>query len=199
MQKTISYFAMPISPWTYLGHDKLRAIALRAHARIELKIMDLGQIFPATGGLPLAQRSPQRQAYRLQELARWQQTTGLPLNIHPQYFPANPVLASLITLHLRDTVSTEAALDFLGAALKAIWAQEKNIADENVLTHLLQELGHLPSLLSAAQSDANRAAFAADTAQALANNVFGAPSYIVDQQLFWGQDRLDFVEKQLSL
>lgn len=199
MQKTITYFAMPISPWTYLGHEKLRSIATKAGALIELKVMDLGQVFAVSGGLPLAQRPAQRQAYRLQELARWGEATGLPLNIEPKFFPANPSIAALITLHLRDTVSTMAALDFLGAALKAVWAQERNIADEAVLEALLVEHGLAPQLVSEAQNDAARAAYAADTAAAIAAHIFGAPSYVLDQQLFWGQDRLDFVERQLAL
>lgn len=199
MQKTITYFAMPISPWTYLGHEKLRSIAAKAGAKIELKMMDLGQVFATSGGLPLPQRSPQRQAYRLTELTRWQQVTGLPLNIHPKFFPANPLLATLVTLHLRDTVSTEAALDFLGAVLKAVWGQERNIADESVLSAMLADFGLSPDVVAQAQSDTTRAAYAADTAAALAANVFGAPSYVVDEQLFWGQDRLDFLERQLTL
>jgi 2-hydroxychromene-2-carboxylate isomerase len=199
MQKTITYFAMPISPWTYLGHEKLRTIAAKANARIELKVMDLGQVFAISGGLPLAQRPAQRQAYRLQELARWRDVTGLALNIEPQFFPANPSLAALITVHVRDTVNTSAALDFLGAALKAVWAQERNIADETVLAALLTEVGLASTFVVEAQNDHTRAAYAADTAAAIAAHVFGAPSYLLDKQLFWGQDRLDFVERQLSL
>ncbi len=199
MQKIITYYAMPISPWTYLGHDRLRSIATKAGARIELKMMDLGQVFAISGGLPLGQRSAQRQAYRLHELTRWQVVTGLPLNIHPHFFPANPALATLITVHLRDTVSTHAALDFLGAVLKAVWAQERNIADEAVLAALLTEVGLEANMVTTAQNDTTRAAYAADTAAAIAAQVFGAPSFVVDNQLFWGQDRLDFVERQLAL
>jgi 2-hydroxychromene-2-carboxylate isomerase len=76
--KKITYYAMPISPWTYLGHQRLCDIASKANATIELKMMDLGQVFSVSGGLPLGQRSAQRQAYRLQELARWRDELKLP-------------------------------------------------------------------------------------------------------------------------
>jgi 2-hydroxychromene-2-carboxylate isomerase len=197
MKKT-TYYAMPISPWTYLGHERFRAIAAAAGAQVSLKIMDLGQVFAVSGGLPLPQRPVQRQAYRLQELARWRECLKLPLTLQPKFFPANPVAASLITLHLRDTVGTPAALDFLGAVLTATWANELNIADETVLAALLRAQGLDAGLAQTGQNDASRAALATDTADAIAAQVFGSPSYTVGDQLFWGQDRLDFVERALA-
>lgn len=196
--KTITYYAMPISPWTYLGHQRFCDMATQAGASVELKMMDLGQVFAISGGLPLPQRSPQRQAYRLQELARWRDELKLPLNIHPKYFPANPLSATLITLHLRDTMSTAAALSFLGAVLKAVWADELNIADDVVLTALLIQQGLDANHLQAAQNDATRAAYAKDTQDAMDAHIFGAPTFQIDDQMYWGQDRLNFVEKHLA-
>jgi 2-hydroxychromene-2-carboxylate isomerase len=196
--KTVTYYAMPISPWTYLGHQRFCDMAAKAGARVELKMMDLGQVFSVSGGLPLGQRSAQRQAYRLQELARWRDALKLPLTVHPKFFPANGMVATLITLHLRDTVSTAAALGFLGAVLKAVWTDEQNIADEAVLAQLLTAQGLDTGLVSAAQNDAIKAAYAKDTADAIAAGVFGSPSYVLGDQLYWGQDRLNFVESQLA-
>ncbi len=196
--KKITYYAMPISPWTYLGHQRFCDMAAKAGANIELKMMDLGQVFSVSGGLPLGQRSAQRQAYRLQELARWRDSLKLPLTVQPQFFPANGLLATLITLHVRDTVSTAAALGFLGAVLKAVWADEQNIADEAVLAQLLTAQGLDAGLVTTAQNDAAQAAYAKDTADAIAAGVFGSPSYLIGNQLFWGQDRLQFVESALA-
>jgi 2-hydroxychromene-2-carboxylate isomerase len=196
--KKITYYAMPISPWTYLGHQRLCDMAAKAGSSVELKMMDLGQVFSVSGGLPLGQRSAQRQAYRLQELARWRDELRLPLTIHPKYFPANGMVATLITLHLRDTVSAAAALNFLGAVLKAVWVDEENIADEAVLAKLLSAQGLDSSLISAAQNDMTKAAYAKDTADAIAAGVFGSPSYLIDDQIYWGQDRLNFVESALA-
>jgi 2-hydroxychromene-2-carboxylate isomerase len=196
--KTITYYAMPISPWTYLGHQRFCDMAAKAGAEVELKMMDLGQVFSVSGGLPLSQRSAQRQAYRLQELARWRGRLKLPLTIQPQFFPANGMVATLITLHLRDTVSTTAALKFLGAVLVAVWVDEQNIADEAVLAQLLTTQGLDTGLVTAAQNDTAKAAFAKDTADAIAAGVFGSPTYVLGDQLYWGQDRLNFVERHLA-
>ena len=84
MAKMIDYFTTPLSPWTYLGHDRFVAIAARHGASVRVLPMDLGKVFPVSGGLPLAKRAPQRQAYRLVELARWRDYLGLPLNLQPR-------------------------------------------------------------------------------------------------------------------
>jgi 2-hydroxychromene-2-carboxylate isomerase len=196
--KKITYYAMPISPWTYLGHQRFCDMAAKAGASVELKMMDLGQVFAISGGLPLPQRSAQRQAYRLQELARWRDELKLALTIQPKFFPTNALNATLITLHLRDTVSTAAALGFLGAVLKAVWADELNIADDAVLSALLTQQSLSADLLHAAQNDATKTAYAKDTQDAMSAQVFGAPTYLLDDQLYWGQDRLNFVEKHLA-
>jgi 2-hydroxychromene-2-carboxylate isomerase len=196
--KSITYYAMPLSPWTYLGHQRFCDLAAKAGARVELKMMDLGQVFAVSGGLPLGQRSQQRQAYRLQELARWRELLQLPLNSHPKYFPANGMAATLIVLHLRDTVSTAAALGFLGAVLKAVWAQDLNIADDAVLAQLLTAQGLDSALVQAAHNDASIAAYHQDTQDAIAAGVFGSPTYVIGDQLYWGQDRLNFVESALA-
>jgi carboxymethylenebutenolidase len=107
------------------------------------------------------------------------------------------MLATLITLHLRDTLSTAAALGFLGAVLKAVWTDEQNIADDAVLAQLLSAQGLDAGLVNAAQNDAAKAAYAKDTADAIAAGVFGSPSYVIGEQIYWGQDRLNFVESAL--
>ena len=89
MSLTIDYFLAPQSPWTYFGHARLTAMAAQAGATLRIKPMDLGgQVFPVTGGLPVGQRSPQRQAYRLVELRRFADHLKLPLNLHPRFFRA---------------------------------------------------------------------------------------------------------------
>ncbi len=196
--KKVTYYAMPISPWTYLGHQRFCDMAAKAGAAVELKMIDLGQVFSVSGGLPLGQRSAQRQAYRLQELARWRDELKVPLTVHPKFFPANGMVATLITLHLRDTVSTDAALTFLGAVLKTVWKNEQNIADDAVLAQLLTAQDLDAGLVTAAQNDTAKAAYAKDTADAIAADIFGSPTYVIDDQIYWGQDRLNFVERHLA-
>ena len=198
MTHSVDYYAVAISPWTYLGHERFCAIARAAGATVNLKMMDLGAVFVQSGGLPLKQRAPQRQAYRLQELARWSAHLNIPMNVQPKYFPADTSLASAVTVHLRDTVSTDAALRFLGSVTKAVWADELNIAERSTVEKLLVQQGYSAALIDLSQNNATADAIKADTDAALQAQVFGAPSFVIGDQLYWGQDRLDFVKQALS-
>lgn len=106
MSQTIDYFLVPNSPWTYLGHERFAALAARAGAEVRFKPMDLAQVFPVSGGLPLGQRAPQRQAYRLMELKRFSESLDMPLTIHPAFFPvAADAATKLLLPHICSTVS----------------------------------------------------------------------------------------------
>ena len=199
MRPTIEYFLVPNSPWTYLGHERLRAIAARAGAVIEPLPFDLGgQVFPISGGLPLAKRAPQRQAYRLVELQRFSGHLKVAMNLQPRFFPVNADLASraIVAVHLAD--GPERALDFAGAAMRAVWAEERNLADPDVLAAALAEQGLPAQRLADASMPVVEQRFQANTARAIERQVFGAPSYVIGGELFWGQDRLDFVERKLA-
>ena len=198
MNLTVDYFVAPMSPYAYLGHARLLAIAKAAGAAVRLLPMDLGKVFPVSGGLPLAKRAPQRQAYRLLELKRFSEWLGLPLNLQPKYFPVagDDAARLIVAVDLAD--GTEAALSLTGALLGAVWAQERNIADEAVLSALLAELGLPAERLVASRSPAVQQHYEACTQQAIDAGVFGAPSYVIEGELFWGQDRLDFVQRRLA-
>ncbi|MDQ2990816.1 MAG: DsbA family protein, partial [Pseudomonadota bacterium] len=133
MSKTIQYFLAPHSPWTYLGHDRFVAIAKAAGAQVDIKPFDLGKVFGTSGGLPLAKRAPQRQAYRLLELARWSEQLGLPLNAQPTFFPIPPDPAAKLIIAARTSLGADAALDVAGAVMRALWADDWNIADDDSL------------------------------------------------------------------
>src|SRR6202171_3170711 len=90
MAKLVDYYFTPVSPYTYLGHERFLEIAARHGATIAVKPVDYGRIFPVSGGLPLKQRAPQRQAYRLIELERWSKHLGKPFNVKPKFFPVSP-------------------------------------------------------------------------------------------------------------
>jgi 2-hydroxychromene-2-carboxylate isomerase len=197
MAETIDYYFTPISPWAYLGSQRFEDIVRRHGVRVRVKPVDYGTIFPATGGLPLAKRAPARQAYRLQELARWRTYLGVPLTLQPRHFPVPDALAS-------GTILAAAALghDALGLAhalLRALWAEERDISDEATVAEIAAGLGLGGSALVAhARSPEVAATFAAATQEALARGVFGAPTYAVGEALFWGQDRLNFLDRVLA-
>jgi carboxymethylenebutenolidase len=157
-----------------------------------------GKVFPISGGLPLGQRAPQRQAYRLLELQRFSQHLNLPLNIKPKYFPVGGDDSARLIIATDLAQGPQAAMQITGAILAACWAQERNMADDKVLTELLQEQNLPVSLMTQSRSQAVQVRYETYTQAAIDAGVFGAPSYVVDGELFWGQDRLDFVERALA-
>ena len=199
MTTTIDYYLAPQSPWTYLGHERFVRIAAAAGATVHVLPMDLGgKVFPVSGGLPLGQRAPQRQAYRLVELARFRDALGLPLNIKPRYFPVAGDDAARLIIAVDAADGRAAALHIAGAVLAAVWAQERNIADATTLAELLAECGLPAGRLEASRSPEVQARYERNTQQAIDAGVFGSPSYVIDGEIFWGQDRLDFVERRLA-
>src|ERR1700675_3453118 len=129
MAKLIDYYFTPISPYTYLGHERFLEIAARHGATVAVKPVDYGRIFPVSGGLPLKQRAPQRQAYRLTELERWSKHLDKALNVKPKFFPVSPDAAAkwIIAAQARGAAD---ALRLAGALLRAVWAEERDISDE---------------------------------------------------------------------
>ncbi|MBN8494248.1 MAG: 2-hydroxychromene-2-carboxylate isomerase [Burkholderiales bacterium] len=194
----VDYYFAPQSPWTYLGHARFQAIAARSGAAIRVRPVDLGKIFPLTGGLPLPQRAPARQAYRLVELKRWADALGLPLHLHPSFFPVPGDAAARLILAVDAAHGSDVAMDLSGRVLRAVWAEQRNINDAATLAALLSEAGLPVDALAVAGTPPVQQRYEEATQQALQAGVFGAPSYVVDGELFWGQDRLDFLERRLQ-
>ncbi|MEO8280983.1 MAG: 2-hydroxychromene-2-carboxylate isomerase [Ideonella sp.] len=199
MTKTVDYYIAPQSPFVYLGHERFMKILAETGARARLMPVDLGgKIFPASGGLPLPKRAPQRQAYRLLELRRFSAWLGLPMHIEPKFFPVAGDDAARLLIAVDRSDGIEAALKLLGAIARAVWAEQCNIADPAVLGELLHAQGLPPERLAALKDPQMQQAYEDFTRQALDAGVFGAPSFVIDGELFWGQDRLDFVARKLA-
>jgi len=198
MSRTIDYYFAAQSPWTYLGHDRFVALA-RAHgATVRVLPADYGAIFPVSGGLPLGKRAPQRQAYRLVELRRFSEALGVPMNIQPKFFPVAGDDASRLIIAVDIEAGSDAALALCGAVFRACWLQERDIANADVLAELLARQGLPAQCLERSRAPEVLARYARNTQQAIDAGVFGAPSYVIDGEIFWGQDRLDFVERKLK-
>ena len=199
MSLQIDYYLAPQSPYTYLGHLRFWDIARAAGASIKVMPVDLGgKVFPVSGGLPLGKRAPQHQAYRLLELRRFSEWLHVPMNIEPTYFPvpADDAARLIIAVDLHD--GTHAAMSLTDSILRAVWEQDRNIADEAVLAALLVERELPAKRLEMAHSQTVQERYEADSQAAVEAGVFGAPSYVVEGEIFWGQDRLDFLERRLK-
>ena len=198
MRRTLDYYFAPQSPWMYLGHARLTEMLQRTNTEVRVRPVDFGHIFSVSGGLPLPQRAPQRQAYRLVELRRFSEALGVPLNPQPRHFPLPGDPSALLITAVATHDGAAAAMRLTGAIGQAIWAQERNMADATELAAVLSECGLDAQRLAQAQDADNKALYAQHTREAVDAGVFGAPSYVVHGEIFWGQDRLDFVERRLT-
>lgn len=193
----IDYYFTVLSPWAYLAGDRMERIAAKHGATVTYKPLDIMALFPRTGGQPLAERPPARQAYRLQELARWQKVTGMPLNPRPAHWPTNAAPASYAIIGAQAAGGGDVGA-LVQAVLRASWAEEKDIADDAVIKSCLASAGFDPaiadsSLLAGAET------YPRNLEDAVAAGVFGSPTYVVDgSEVFWGQDRLDMLDTFLA-
>lgn len=198
MNRPIDYYFAAQSPWAYLGHERFVQLLRRSRRDVRVLPVDFGRVFAASGGLPLPQRAPQRQAYRLLELRRFAERLEVPLNLQPKFFPVDGTPASLLITAVAQHDGAEAALRLAGAVLAACWREQRDIASEGTLAELLDECDLPAERLAEAHAADTRARYDAHTQAAIEAGVFGAPSYLVDGELFWGQDRLDFVARKLG-
>jgi 2-hydroxychromene-2-carboxylate isomerase len=199
MAKLVDYYFTPVSPYTYLGHQRFLEIAARHGATIAIKPVDYGRIFPASGGLPLKQRAPQRQAYRLIELERWSKHLGKALNVKPKFFPVSADMAARWIIAAQAGHGDADALRLTGALLRAVWAEERDISDQPTLASIAAGEQLDPARLAAGAASPDSAArYDALTQEAIDRQIFGAPTYVYRDEPFWGQDRLDFLDRALA-
>ena len=194
--KTIDYYFSVGSPWAYLGSARFSDMVRRHGTRVNVMPVDYTRVFAASGGTLYENRAPQRRNYRQVELARWRRRLGIPLTLEPRFSPVDRRPASYLVIVARRRQLP--VLELSHAILRAIWHEDRNIADWDTLGELADNAGFDGTALAAAARDPQVAAeYEKDTDRALARGVFGAPTYIIGDELFWGQDRLDFVEEKL--
>lgn len=192
----IEYFLATVSPYVYLAGTRLEEIAARHGASIAYKPLDPGALFPRTGGQVLADRHASRKAYRLQELRRQATKAGMALNLQPAFWPVNAAPSSYAIISAQRAGGGDLAGLIHGFA-RAVWAENRNIADDEVVQDILSAHGYDPKIadrgmLAAAET------YVAILEEAVARGVFGVPFYIVGDEMFWGQDRLGDLDLYLS-
>jgi len=193
----IEYYFTLVSPWTFLGDAAFRDIAQKNGADIRHIPVNMGRVFQATGGLPLAKRSDARKALRMQELKRWRAYRGLDLNLAPAHFPVPDQLAAGIVIAAQQTGADVG--DLCHAFMRAVWIEERDISDLETAIEIANACGLDGKLLSAAATNPSVSAiWERNTDAAIENGVMGAPFYIIGEHTLWGQDRLDFVENILT-
>lgn len=193
----IDYYFSTLSPFTYLAGTRLEDIAGRHGATITYKPIDIMALFPRTGGLPPGERHPSRNAYRAQDLPRQAKKAGMKLNPKPAHFPTNAAPSSYAVIAAQNAGGGHMGA-LVHGILRAVWAEERDIAQEDVIRSCLEEAGFDPGLADSGLL-AGAETYAANLEEAVAAGVFGSPFYIVDDgQMFWGQDRLEDLDMHLD-
>ena len=193
--KNIDYYFSVLSPFTYLAGARLESLANKHDCAISYKPFDIMTLFSMTGGLPPGKRHVSRQRYRLAELSRISQLNGMPIRLHPKFWPTDPVPASCCVINALTSPGDVGLL--VQEILASCWARDKDIAQRDVIRECLSASGFDPEIADADQSAA-KDAIARNTRQAEQSNVFGSPAYVLDCDVFWGQDRLDHLEAVLD-
>lgn len=192
----IDYFFSTLSPYAYLAGTRMEDVAAKNGATITYKPVDVVALFGRTGGTPPKERHPSRQQLRAQELTRQSKKLGMPINLQPSFWPTNGAPSSYAIIAAQNAGGGD-----LGALvhgfLRAVWAEDKDIAQDDVVRATLEAAGFDPALadsglLSGAET------YAANLEEAASRGVFGAPFYITDaDQRFWGQDRIEDLDLHL--
>jgi 2-hydroxychromene-2-carboxylate isomerase len=192
----IDFYFSTISPFTYLSGTRPAEVAARHGATIDYKPLDIMQLFARTGGTPPGQRHESRQAYRLQELRRGAAKADLPINLRPAHWPTNPAPSSYAFIAAQADGSGD-----LGALLhgitRACWAEERDIAEDDVIADCLEAAGFDRRLAtSGLMAGAER--YGRNLEEAVAAGAFGAPFFVVGEERFWGADRIDDLDAHLA-
>ncbi|MFM9888264.1 MAG: 2-hydroxychromene-2-carboxylate isomerase [Burkholderiales bacterium] len=191
------------SPWAYFAGPRLQDIVRRHHVKLTLKPFDFQEVVPRTGGIPIRMRPEPRRTYHALELDRWRKFLGMPLNLEPRFYPRDGKPAGwnkppgwmVIAAQLRG----DDAQRLSHALLRALWAEERDTSQPDVRRAIAIENDlDGEALLSAETSAEVQRLYRQYSAEAETLGIFGAPTYVLNGERFWGQDRLDFVDRALD-
>lgn len=192
----VDYYFATISPFTYLAGPQFERMVKDHDLTVTYKPLDIMALFARTGGVPPKDRHPNRQAYRLQDITRRAKIAGQPINVQPAFWPTNMAPSSYAIIAAQLEGGDVGGL--VNALTRACWAEERNIAEDDVIRDCLTKAGFDPNLADSGLLQGAET-YARNLEDAVASGVFGAPFFITeDDQRFWGQDRLDDLEKHLS-
>jgi 2-hydroxychromene-2-carboxylate isomerase len=197
MPRAIDYWFTLASPWAFLGHQAFLDLARAQGVTVRHKPVDLGEVFPHTGGLPLPKRHPARQRYRILELQRWREARGIALKINPKHWPFPAATANRAIVALAQSGADPGR--YTRRAFEGVWVEDRDLSQDETLVTLLEECGHDGAkILASAKSDAIGAIYSGHAQEAVEANVIGSPCYVLDGEVFWGQDRLGLLESALE-
>ncbi|MEQ3707842.1 MAG: 2-hydroxychromene-2-carboxylate isomerase [Tateyamaria sp.] len=193
----IDYYFATLSPYTYLAGTRFEDVVAKHGATVTYKPLDIMALFSRTGGTPPKDRHPNRVEYRAQELPRQAKKLGMPLNLKPAHWPTNAAPSSYAIIAAQNAGGGDLGM-LVHSVLRAVWAEEKDIAEDSVIKACLESAG-FDSALADSGLLAGAETYARNLEEAVDNGAFGAPFYVVDDgQRFWGQDKIEELDMHLS-
>ena len=197
MSRSIDYWFTLASPWAFLGHQAFLDLTRGHGVTVRYKPVPVADVFPHTGGLPLPKRHPARQRYRILELQRWREARGVALKIQPKHWPFNAGLANRTIVAIAESGADPGR--YTQRAFEGVWVNDEDLGQDDKLVALINESGHDGAkMLADAKSDAVGAIYAKSAEDAVAGTIIGSPCYVLDGEVFWGQDRLGLLESALK-
>ncbi|WP_319530709.1 2-hydroxychromene-2-carboxylate isomerase [uncultured Cohaesibacter sp.] len=192
----VDYYFSAMSSFAYVGNAAFHAMAKRLSLDVTYRPVKLGEVFARSGGVAVKDRDPARLRNRLLELKRWKLHHGLEMNVEPKFFPTDPTLADLSIIAVQEAGGDAAAL--ITAIMRKLWVEEQNIAERDVIAACLDACGEdREAVLKAADSDAIKAIYAANTERGLEVDIIGSPCVVYQGEAFWGQDRFFMAEEAI--
>ncbi|MEM8591577.1 MAG: 2-hydroxychromene-2-carboxylate isomerase [Pseudomonadota bacterium] len=193
----IDYYFATISPYTYLAGTRMEAVAKKHGATVTYKPLDIITLFSRTGGTAPKDRHPARQEYRAQELVRQAERLGMPFNLQPAHWPTNPAPSSYAFIAASKAGGGDLG-ELAASFTRACWAEEKDVAQDDVIRDCLSSAGFDAALADSGMLQGAEI-YTQNLEDAVNAGAFGAPFYITDDGArFWGQDRIDDLDRHLS-
>ncbi|MCY4429328.1 MAG: 2-hydroxychromene-2-carboxylate isomerase [Rhodospirillales bacterium] len=194
MARPIEFFLALTSPWTYLATPRVRALATEYNLELRFRPFDIFSVFQRNGIKAVGDRPAAVQQNRLNELRRWRAHLGMDLNLQPKHFPVDPTMSGKMLIAALDGPGD--APEFAFRVMRACWAEERDISDEATLTAVAGGCGFDgEALLAAVKGGGAEETLAQNTEDAITANVFGAPTFLFEGELYWGQDRIEFLRR----
>ena len=197
MTKILDYYFATPSPWAYFATPRIKKIQEKYNLKINWKPCNLAKIFSINGTLNVKDRPLPVQINRLNELKRWSDFLNMPNSIKPKYFPVDPTISHKIIIIAQN--KNMDPFDITFTFMKSVWADEKDITDDETIKNICKQNNiSSDSILDEANSSEINNQYLKNTEEALKNNVWGSPTFIYNNELFWGQDRIEFLERAIQ-
>ena len=198
MKDSIKFYMFPLSPWSYLSMERIYNLGKAFNISIDMKPIDLFFIFEKNNIKKVFERPESIQNNRLRELNRWSNFLNIPIKIEPKYFPVNHIKSTNIIMAATIIFDFEKSYDFAISVCKALWEEDKDISNENVLFSIAEKFGEKKTLRTLMNSKRIKNKLEKNTKEALGQDLFGVPSFVYKKELFWGQDRIFFLEEKIK-